>query len=94
MSRHKKARGAANSRFYTTYRLLPLIKETVVVVGGPGFGAFYDETDPGFEKLENRKKLTLIRQARRDSLFLDAIFKVIYRCLFCHFNTLMDRNSP
>jgi hypothetical protein len=63
-------------RFYTTYRLLPVLKESVVVIGSPGFGAFYDENDVGFENPENRKKMTLIRQGRRDSLFLDAIFKV------------------
>ena len=57
--------------------MLPVIKESVVVVGSPGYGAFYDETDPGFEKLENKKKMNLIRQGRRDSLYLDAIFKVI-----------------
>jgi len=64
------------SRFYATYRLLPVIKESVVVIGSPGHGAFYDETDPGFEKPENRKAMSLIRQGQRDSLFLDAIFKV------------------
>lgn len=62
-------------RFYTTYRLLPVIKESVVVIASPGFGKFYDEKDPGFEKPENRKQLTMIRQGRRDALFLDAIFK-------------------
>src|SRR3979411_1806261 len=64
------------SRFYTTYRLLPVINESVVVVAGPGFGAFYDESDPAFEKPENKKKMTIIRQGRRDTLFLDSIFKV------------------
>jgi hypothetical protein len=64
------------SRFYTTYRLLPVVKESVVVIASPGLGNFYDETDPGFEKPENRSKMTLIRQGRRDALFLDAIFKV------------------
>ena len=63
-------------RFYTTYRLLPVIKQSVVVIGSPGYGSFYDETDPGFEKPENKNKMTLLRQGRRDSLFLDAIFKV------------------
>ena len=63
-------------RFYTTYRLLPWIKESVVVIGSPGSGAFYDESDPGFEKPENRKQMTLLRQGRRDCLYLDAIFKV------------------
>jgi len=63
-------------RFYTTYRLLPVIKESVVVIGSPGSGAFYDESDPGFEKPENKKKMTLIRQGRRDCLYLDSIFKV------------------
>ena len=63
-------------RFYTTYRLLPIIKKSVVVIGSPGLGAFYDDTDPGFEKPENRKKMTLLRQGRRDSLYLDAIFQV------------------
>jgi hypothetical protein len=65
-----------DGRFYTTYRLLPAIKESVVVIGSPGYGAFYDETDPGFEKPENRKKMTIIRQGRRDCLYLDSIFKV------------------
>ena len=65
------------SRFYTTYRLLPVIKESVVVVASPGFGKFYDESDPTFDKPENRKKMTSIRQGRRDALFLDAIFKVL-----------------
>jgi hypothetical protein len=64
------------SRFYTTYRLLPVIKESVVVVASPGFGAFYDESDPGFEKPENKKKMNMIRQGRRDALFLDSVFKV------------------
>ena len=64
------------ARFYTTYRLMPVIKESVVVIGGPGMGKFYDESDPGFEKPENRHQLNVIRQGRRDSLFLDAIFKV------------------
>ena len=62
--------------FYTTYRLLPWIKESVVVIGSPGAGAFFDESDPGFEKPENRKKMTQLRQGRRDCLYLDAIFKV------------------
>jgi hypothetical protein len=53
-----------------------VIKESVVVVAGPGFGAFYDESDPAFEKPENKKKMTIIRQGRRDTLFLDSIFKV------------------
>jgi hypothetical protein len=65
-----------NERFYTTYRLLPWIKESVVVIGSPGLGAFYDESDPGFEKPENKKQMTQLRQARRDCLYLDAIFKV------------------
>jgi hypothetical protein len=69
-------RRVLTDRFYTTYRLLPVIKESVVVIASPGFGKFYDETDPGFEKPENRTQLSLIRQGRRDSLFLDAIFKV------------------
>ena len=64
------------SRFYTTYRLLPVIRESVVVVASPGLGAFYDEKDVGFEKPENRGKMTMIRQGRRDALFLDSIFKV------------------
>ena len=63
-------------RFYTTYRLLPWIKQSVVVIGSPGAGAFFDESDPGFEKPDNRKQMTLLRQGRRDCLYLDAIFKV------------------
>jgi hypothetical protein len=55
---------------------LPVIKESVVVIGSPGMGAFYDESDPGFEKPENRKKMTITRQGRRDCLYLDSIFKV------------------
>lgn len=55
---------------------MPVLKESVVVVAGPGLGAFYDESDPGFEKPENKKKMTLIRQGRRDALFLDSVFKV------------------
>jgi hypothetical protein len=65
-----------DSRFYSTYRLMPVIKESVVVVASPGFGAFYDEKDIGFEKPENKSKMTIIRQGRRDALFLDSIFKV------------------
>ena len=66
----------ADDRFYTTYRLLPVVKESVIVVASPGWGAFYDETDPGFDKHQNRKKMGPIRQGRRDALFLDAVFKV------------------
>jgi hypothetical protein len=70
------------SSFYTTYRLLPYIKESVVVIGSPGWGKFYDEEDPGFEKPENRQKMTILNQGRRDSLYLDAIFKVPgYSCI-------------
>lgn len=68
--------GETEDRFYTTYRLLPVIKESVIVVASPGYGAFYDETDPAFEKPENKKKMGPIRQGRRDALFLDAVFKV------------------
>jgi hypothetical protein len=71
-------------RFYTTYRLLPVIKESVVVIGSPGAGAFYDESDPGFEKPENKKKMTIIRQGRRDCLYLDSIFKVPPRPYILH----------
>lgn len=46
-----------------------------MVIGSPGSGAFYDESDPGFEKPENKSKMTLIRQGRRDGLYLDSIFK-------------------
>jgi len=63
------------SRFYTTYRLLPYVRESVVVIGSPGWGKFYDEKDPGFETPENRQKMNIINQGRRDSLYLDAIFK-------------------
>ena len=68
-------RDNVDDRFYTTYRLLPSIKESVVVIGSPGGGAFYNESDPGFEKPENKSKMTLIGQGRRDCLYLDAIFK-------------------
>jgi len=47
-----------------------------VVIGSPGLGAFFDESDPGFEKPENRKQMNVLRQGRRDCLYLDAIFKV------------------
>jgi hypothetical protein len=66
-----------DNRFYSTYRLMPILKESVVVVASPGLGAFYDESDPGFEKPENKKKMTLIRQGRRDALFLDSVYKVL-----------------
>jgi hypothetical protein len=68
-------------RFYTTYNLLPIIKEGggVIMIASPGGGAFYDEFDPGFEKPQNRYKLNMIRQGRRDSLFLDAICTVTPR---------------
>jgi hypothetical protein len=81
-------------RFYTTYRLLPVIKESVVVIASPGLGNFYDETDPGFEKPENKSKMTLIRQGRRDALFLDAIFKVYHEAtlIITQLNALV-RNS-
>src|SRR5205814_1984441 len=62
---------ALTVRFYTTYRLLPVVKASVIVIGSPGFGAFYDESDPGFEKPENKQKMTFIRQGRRDCLYLD-----------------------
>ena len=48
-----------------------------MVIGSPGWGKFYDENDPGFENPENRQKMNIINQGRRDSLYLDAIFKVI-----------------
>jgi len=56
---------------------MPIIKESVVVIASPGFGNFFDETDPMFEKPQNRKRMNIIRQGRRDALFLDAIFKVL-----------------
>jgi hypothetical protein len=67
-----------------------VIKESVVVIASPGRGAFFDETDPMFEKPENRKEMTLMRQARRDSLFLDAVFKVS-SLLFVAFNPFLHR---
>ena len=58
----------------------------MIVVASPGWGAFYDETDPAFEKPQNKKKMGPIRQGRRDALFLDAVFKVFIlspQSVFC-----------
>ena len=62
------------SRWYTTYKLMPTLKSSVVVVAAPGGGKLEDVSDPTFKRPENRSKLGIFASMRRDSFFLDASF--------------------
>ena len=62
------------SRWYTTYKLLPILKSSVVVVAAPGGGKLADVSDPTFKRPENRSKLGMFASMQRDSFFLDATF--------------------